>query len=180
MTPHLAPHLAGTPVLHTDRLTLRAPGPQDWEAFRAFALSDRSAHVRPADYDAQKAWRAFGHIVGHWALRGFGLFIFSLRGTDRGIGMAGPWFPEGWPEHEIGWSVWDSAAEGRGFAAEAAAAAREHAFRDLGWTTAVSYIDPGNTRSIRLAERLGAVRDDSAATPDPTDPTLVYRHPRPA
>jgi RimJ/RimL family protein N-acetyltransferase len=174
----MTPHLVGTPVLHTDRLTLCAPGPQDWQAFHDFLLSDRAEHVRAPDLDRGKAWRAFGHVVGHWVLRGFGLFVFCLRGTDRGIGMAGPWFPEPWPEPEIAWSVWDGTAEGRGFAAEAAGAARDHAFRDLGWTTAVSYIDPANTRSIRLAERLGAVRDDSAATPFPGEPTLVYRHPR--
>ncbi len=175
----MTPHLAGTPVLHTDRLTLRAPGPQDWEAYCAFILSDRAVHVRAPDLDRGKAWRAFGHLIGHWILRGFGQFVYCLRGTDRALGSTGPWFPEGWPEPEIGWTVWDAAAEGRGFAFEAAAAARDHAFRDLGWTTAVSYIDPANTRSIRLAERLGATRDDSAATPFPGESTLVYRHPHP-
>jgi RimJ/RimL family protein N-acetyltransferase len=42
----------------------------------------------------------------------------------------------------------------------------------------VSYIDPGNARSIRLAERLGARLDRSAAKSDPED--LVYRHEAPA
>ena len=59
----------------------------------------------------------------------------------------------------------------------AAEAARTHVFETLGWDTAVSYIDPQNARSIALAERLGAVRDDSAARPHPDD--LVYRHPKP-
>jgi RimJ/RimL family protein N-acetyltransferase len=177
----MTPHLAGTPILHTDRLTLRAPGPQDWEAFCAFLMSERASFIRPPDQDLdrRKAWRAFGHVIGHWALRGFGQFVFCLKGSDTALGMTGPWFPEGWPEHELGWTVWDAATEGTGLAAEAAAATRGHAFRDLGWTTAVSYIDPANTRSIRLAERLGAVRDPDAATPNPDQPTLVYRHPRP-
>jgi RimJ/RimL family protein N-acetyltransferase len=176
----MTPHLAGTPVLHTDRLTLRAPGPQDWEAFCAFMLSDRAAFVRPDDLDRGRGWRAFGHVIGHWVLRGFGQFVFAAKGNDTALGMTGPWFPEGWPEHELGWTVWNADAEGTGLAAEAATAARDHAFHTLGWTTAVSYIDPANTRSIRLAERLGAIRDDSAATPFPGESTLVYRHPRPA
>jgi RimJ/RimL family protein N-acetyltransferase len=176
----MTPHLAGTPVLHTDRLTLRAPGPQDWAAFRDFMLSDRAAFVRAPDIDEGKLWRAFGHVIGHWALRGFGSFVFCLKDTGRVVGYGGPWFPVPWPEREIGWTVWDAASEGQGYAFEGARATLHHAFHTLGWTTAVSYIDPANTRSIRLAERLGAVRDDSAATPDPTDPTLVYRHPRPA
>jgi RimJ/RimL family protein N-acetyltransferase len=177
----MTPHLTGTPVLETERLTLRAPGPQDWEAFCAFVLSDRASFIRPPDQDLdrRKAWRAFGHVIGHWALRGFGQLVFCPKGGDTALGMTGPWFPEGWPGHELGWTVWTPEAEGQGFAAEAAAIARDHAFNDLGWDTAVSYIDPGNTRSIRLAERLGAVPDRGAAVPNPAEPVLVYRHPRP-
>jgi len=67
-------------------------------------------------------------------------------------------------------------AEGQGIGYEAAIAIRRYVFRDLGWDTAVSYIDQDNTRSIRLAERLGAVLDTEAARPAPKD--LVYRHSR--
>jgi RimJ/RimL family protein N-acetyltransferase len=173
----MTPHLAGIPVLETDRLTLRAPGPQDWEAWRTFMLDDRSRFVRPAEVTEGLAWRALGHLLGHWVLRGFGSFVFCAKGSDRAIGHCGPWYPAGWPEREIGWTVWDAAAEGQGYAFEAAQATVAHAFRDLGWTTAVSYIDPANARSIALAERLGA-RHDPEATPNQPG-LLVYRHPRP-
>ncbi len=107
------------------------------------------------------------------------MFVFSAKiDPDTPLGMAGPWFPEGWPEREIGWTLWAAEAEGKGYAREAAVAARDHAFRDLGWDTAVSYIDPENTRSIALAERLGARRDDAARHPG-DEPCLVYRHPKP-
>ena len=39
----------------------------------------------------------------------------------------------------------------------------------------VSYIDPANTASARLAERLGARIDPAAATPD-NEPTDAWRH----
>jgi RimJ/RimL family protein N-acetyltransferase len=149
----MTPHLAGTPVLETERLTLRAPGPQDWEAWRDFALSDRARFIRPPEFSEALAWRAMGHMIGHWTLRGFGSFVYCLKGSDRALGHAGPWFPAGWPEREIGWTVWDTQAEGRGYAHEAARATLDHAFRALGWDTAVSYIDPANARSIALAER---------------------------
>ncbi len=55
---------------------------------------------------------------------------------------------------------------------------RRHAYEDLGWETAVSYIDPANARSIALAERLGCTRDDAADRVHPDD--LVYRHPSPS
>ena len=55
-------------------------------------------------------------------------------------------------------------------------ATKDFAYGELGWTTLVSYVAPGNHRSIRLAERLGAVVDPDAASPEGYD-TLVYRHP---
>lgn len=171
--------LSPTPVLTTARLTLRAPQASDWPHFCRFILSERAEFIRAPDLDEAKAWRAFGHVIGMWVLRGFGSFVFHEQGDDTPLGLTGPWQPWDWPERELGWTVWHPGAEGRGVAREAAAAARDHAFRDLGWTTAVSYIDPANARSIALAERLGAVRDPAAAHPHPDEPCLVYRHPAP-
>lgn len=173
-------HLAGTPVLETARLRLRAPKMADWERWLAFTQHDRSRFIRGGEpLELGKAWRAFAHVTGMWALRGYGSFIFCLRGSDDAVGMTGPWHPADWPERELGWTVWTAEAEGKGYAFEAAARARDFAFGELGWDTAVSYIDPGNARSIALAERLGARLDAEAPVPHPEEPTLVYRHPRP-
>lgn len=170
--------LSPTPVLETERLVLRAPAARDWEYFNAFLASDRGRFVRSGDYSEEQSWRAFGHVIGHWVLRGFGTFIFTLKDNDRALGMCGPWRPVGWPENELGWAVWAPEAEGHGFAHEAALAARDHAFDVLGWDTAVSYIAPDNARSIALAKRLGAAPDAEAAFPG-AGPCLVYRHPHP-
>lgn len=171
--------LAGTPVLETERLILRAPRQGDFEPCAEFLMSDRARFVG-GPLTRPLAWRAIGHLTGHWVHRGFGMFIFSTKeAPDVPLGMAGPWFPEGWPEHEIGWTVWSPEAEGKGYAFEAAGAARDWAIRRLGWTDMVSYIAPDNLRSIALACRLGAVLDP-AARPIPGDtPCLVYRHPAP-
>lgn len=168
-----------TPVLTTERLALRAPRAGDWPHFCDFALSERSRFVRAPEMTEALAWRGFGHVIGMWVLRGYGQFVFHLAGQDRPLGMCGPWHPAGWPEAEIGWSVWAPEAEGKGLAHEAAFAALDHAFGTMGWTTAVSYIDPENARSIALAERLGARLDRAAAHPQPDEPCLVYRHPAP-
>lgn len=167
--------LSGTPVIETERLILRAPRKGDFEPWAAMATSERARYIG-GPLDRNTSWRALGHLTGHWVHRGFGMFIFSAKtDPDTPLGMAGPWFPEGWPEHEIGWTVWAPEAEGKGYAYEAAKAARDYAFCDLGWDSAVSYIDPDNARSIALAERLGARRDDEAAYPG-DEPCLVYRH----
>ncbi|MGP3698349.1 GNAT family N-acetyltransferase [Rhodobacter sp. NSM] len=169
--------VTGSPALTTERLTLRMPAARDWESVAGFLTGDR-ARFTGGTLTRDKAWRAFGHMVGHWVLRGYGMFFFTLRGSDEVLGMAGPWFPEGWPEPELGWTIFRDEGEGRGYAREATEAARRHAFQNLGWKTAVSYIHPHNLRSIALAERLGAVRDEAAAFPG-DGPALVYRHPGP-
>lgn len=176
----MTPHLADTPVLATEHLTLRAPDARDWPLWRDFAASERAIHIG-GPYDLAKAWRAFGHVIGMWVLRGFGSFVFTERGADTALGMAGPWYPADWPEPEIGWTVWSPDHEGLGLAFEAARAARAYAYATLGWKTAVSYIDAPNARSIALAERLGAVRDPGAQAPgaDRDAEVLVFRHPAP-
>lgn len=78
---------------------------------------------------------------------------------------------------EIAWIIWPDVA-GRGYALEATHRVRQYFYDTLHWQTAVSYIDPKNLDSIRLAERLGATKDTGAATIDGND--AVYRHPSPA
>ncbi len=174
-------HITGAPVLETERLLLRAPEIGDFDAFAAFYVSERSRYMGGPVPGKREAWRSFAHITGHWPLRGWGSFVMVRRADDRPVGCVGPWMPHGWPERELGWAVWETEAEGRGLAYEAMMRVRSHAFDDLGWDTAVSYIDRGNARSIALAGRLGAVLDDAAEKPDDEEPAaLVYRHSRPA
>ncbi|HMQ40210.1 MAG TPA: GNAT family N-acetyltransferase [Paracoccus sp. (in: a-proteobacteria)] len=171
--------LANTPVLETERLTLRAPKGADWPVWRDFYMTDRAQYCGGgADITLGHAWRSFGHVIGHWAMRGYGSFVFTLKGDDAPLGMTGPWHPADWPETEIGWTVWTPEAEGKGYAFEAAHAARDFARNTLGWTDIVSYIDPANARSIALAERLGATVDPDAVQPKPEEPCLVFRHPK--
>lgn len=68
--------------------------------------------------------------------------------------------------------------EGRGIALEAVHAVRGWCYDELGWQTAVTYVDPKNLSSVRLCERLGAELDAAAETIDSHD--VVYRHPSPA
>lgn len=172
--------LAGkTPVLETDRLILRAPEPRDLEAWMAFLVSERGTwHGGGPEQGAGRAWRMVATLFGHWQLHGYGTFNAMRRSDGAFVASVGPFFPPDWPEREIGWSVLRAEDEGKGYAAEAARAVLLHLFRDLGWTTVVSYIHPDNARSIALAERLGAVRDPDAARPVSGD--IVFRHAMPA
>ncbi len=166
-----------TPSLETERLILRKPAPQDWDAFRDFAVAGGLEMVSGPATEGQ-AWRIFAAELGHWDIRGYGMWAMTLKGDDTAIGLVGPWHPVDWPDTEIGWQVYGN-AEGKGYAYEAALAARTHAQTVLGWTRIVSYIDAKNSRSIRLAERLGAVLDPQAKQPNDDKPCLVYVHPAP-
>jgi RimJ/RimL family protein N-acetyltransferase len=142
--------------LETERLLLRPFRDADIDAYAAMCadadvmryVGDRHALNR------EDAWRQMAMLVGHWHLRGFGMWAVEERATAAFVGRAGLHFPDSWPDREIGWALarpyW-----GRGFALEAARAALTHAFEHLHWPRAISLIDPQNSRSIRLAERLG-------------------------
>jgi RimJ/RimL family protein N-acetyltransferase len=164
-------------MIITENLILRRPEPRDVDAMVAFFMSDRSASVG-GPYDLGRAWRIAALYFGHWDIRGFGNFVVTRKDNESALALVGPWHPADWPEREVGWTVLTAKAEGTGLAYEAAQAAVRHAYETLGWDSVVSYIAPANTRSIRLAERLGAVLDVNAAQPRPSDPCLIYRHPR--
>lgn len=160
------------PVLLTNRLTLRPMAFADWPAFSACMQTE---HVRymGGPFSIQAAWGMFCADYAQWGLFGFGGLMIEDRRTQRCLGQvvisSGPLFPE----YELGWLVFPE-AEGQGVAFEAAKKLRNWAQNDSALPTLVSYVDPENSRSRRLAERLGAVQDESAAKQDKTD--VVYRH----
>lgn len=162
------------PVIETDRLRLRGPRFSDWPDYFAFLASERARHMS-GPHTEETAWAFFCNDVAQWHLLGHGALMFDERETGRTLGEValckGPLFPE----LELGWFLYDG-AEGKGYAFEAAAAMRDWGFAALGVSECVSYIDRDNHRSIRLAERLGAVPDPKARAPHPQD--IVYRHHR--
>ncbi|MEL6806430.1 MAG: GNAT family N-acetyltransferase [Pseudomonadota bacterium] len=167
--------LTDTPVLTTKRLTLRAPEPQDAPAFVQFYRTERSQFTG-GPMTQRQAWNFFATELGHWVMNGFGMFTVTRHGDDTALGIVGHWYPDTWPEKEIGWVLFDPEHEGQGIAFEAAQACIAHAYETLHWNTIVSYIAPQNTASIALATRLGA-HLDTDATPIPGDkPCLVHRH----
>ncbi len=171
--------LSPTPVLHSERLVLRAPAAHDYAHWLAFHKTDRPSFIRVSEsFDEGLVWRAWGAVIGHWVMKGWGPFVLTTHESDRGLGLVGAWQPHGWPEPEILWQIWDNAHEGKGFAAEAAQMVRRHLYTDLGWDSVVSYIAPANARSITLAERLGCTIDATALGPAGKT-CLVYRHPKP-
>ncbi|WP_208350794.1 GNAT family N-acetyltransferase [Pseudaestuariivita rosea] len=146
------------PVLHTERLILRGPVMEDFPACRDFFMSDRAAGVGGAVGETE-AFRRFATLAGHWHLKGFGWWMIEEKGKP--VGICGIHHPPVKEHMELGWSLFSG--EGRGLAYEAALAARRYAYAVLNPEKLVSYILMDNTRSIALAERLGAVCETAPA-----------------
>ena len=161
------------PVIETKRLVLRGPEPEDYPNFKATFASYRSRFMG-GPLNPYETWMLYAAEIGHWNIRGYGMWMIHDKATDETYGMAGGWMPAAWPEREIAWIIWPDKA-GKGYALEATHAARRYFYNELGWEGAVSYLDPKNLDSIRLAERLGAVKDKDATSVDGYD--VVYRHP---
>jgi len=144
-------------MIETARLILRPPVANDFQDYAALGADPevmRFLSATGAPMNRFEAWRGFAAQVGHWRIRGFGMFTVRERATGAFVGRIGPWFPEGWPELEVGWTL-RSNYWGRGYATEAARASVEYAFTRLDSRHVISLIDPDNTRSIRVAERVG-------------------------
>ncbi|MEL6211297.1 MAG: GNAT family N-acetyltransferase, partial [Pseudomonadota bacterium] len=134
-----------SPVIETERLRLRVPDDRESAAAVAYWMDDRSRFTGGPMAEIP-AWRHWASVVGHWTLRGYGLFAVEPRAGGASLGLVGCYNPGGWPEPEIGWILWSAASEGQGLAHEAASAARHWAWSVLGWRVAVSYIAPENDR----------------------------------
>lgn len=169
--------LPAIPQLETERLVLRGPEAADFGPVAAFFADEARSWGFGGPLDRNEAWRWFTMSVGHWAMRGFGFWTITCKQTGEPLGITGVWQPEGWPEPELGWVAFP-AGEGRGIMAEAALAARTHAYEVMGLPALCSNIFPGNTRSVALAERLGAVFEAEFDNPK-HGRELVYRHPAP-
>ncbi len=162
--------------LETPRLLLRQYRDADLDAYAAM-VADPEVMSYIGDgsiVSREDAWRKMAMNLGHWQLRGYGLWAMEEKATGRLIGQVGFFFPEGWPGQEIGWLLARD-AWGSGFATEGATAALARGPEILGVDRVMALIHPENERSSRLALRLGGSLDR------PTEmrgiPANIYRIP---
>jgi uncharacterized protein len=83
--------------LETERLILREWRADDFEAFAGMMADPKVMQFLAGDgkpLSRSVAWRAFTDMVGHWTLRGFGMFAVIEKASGLLVGRAGPWEPK--------------------------------------------------------------------------------------
>ena len=153
-------HIAA-PTVETERLSLRAFRPDHFLHYAAmWADPDVVRYLGGKPSTLEESWARVLRFVGHWPLQNYGYWAVYERASERFAGVAGfgnfkreidPPFGNA---PEIGWAF-TTAAQGRGYAKEAAAEALRWLEGERGRERTVCMIEPEHIRSIRLAEKLG-------------------------
>lgn len=168
-------------AIETERLSL-----VPWETEHVELLSRLASvpevmtFIGPGElWSRQKSEEISRAAAEHWAEHGFGWRVAEARVTKRLIGFIGLNFAgEGTAgvaadEYEIGWwmgpAVW-----GQGFAPEGGLAICDEALSGLGAPSVIARIQPGNARSIAVAQSLGLTHDFDS-TGKAGEPVSVYR-----
>ena len=145
-------------ILETERLFLRQFTADD-AAFILELVNEPSFIQNIGDRGVRTLSDAVKYIeagpVTSYARNGFGLYLVQLKESGESIGMCGLIKRAALEDVDIGYAFlpkfWS-----KGYAVEAASAAKEQA-RGLGLKRLVAIVDPANTGSIRVLEKLGLV-----------------------
>jgi [ribosomal protein S5]-alanine N-acetyltransferase len=154
--------------LETERLILRKPELGDVDGYaKLWGDPEVVRFLGGQTQTPEEVPTGIERMLKHWERHGVGLFSVLRKEDERLIGRVGYllWDSERWAnamheeleeplELEIGWVV-ARAFWGQGYATEAAAACRDHAFGSLGRDRVISLIAPANVASIRVAEKIG-------------------------
>lgn len=143
-------------ILATPRLSLREMTWDDLD-FLAMLLADERVmrhYPKPCTREEAQLW--MGRILDRYAQHGHAFWLVSLRATGAPIGQVGLLLQhvDGVDEPEIGYMIHADHWR-QGYASEAAAAVRDHAFTRLDKPRVISLIRPVNVPSQRVALRLG-------------------------
>jgi RimJ/RimL family protein N-acetyltransferase len=166
-------------VLATARLRLRPWRESDLEPFAAMNADPRVMEHFPALLAREESDALAGRIIARMQAQGWGLWAVEVAGGEPFIGFTGlaiPSFEAHFtPCTEVGWRL-KRDAWGHGYATEAARAALDFGFGELGLAEIVSFTAVANTRSAAVMERLGMRRDGEFDHPRLPGDSPVRRH----
>ena len=159
MTLHEAPRI------ETERLILRAFRRDDLDALAA-TLSDIEVvrHLTGEPINREDSLRRLFLAAGQWPLTGLGMWAVERKSDGRMVGHVGffdmerDMTPSLVGQPEMGW-IFDASVHGQGIAREACDAALAWLDSTHGPVEVPAIIGVDNAASLRLAEKLGFVRE---------------------
>ena len=161
-------------TIQTDRLVLRQWLEKDFEQLAPYFTDSEFTEYIGGTKNREAAWGLVANYAGLWQLLGFSYWALEEKSTSKFVGACGLWKSPDWPEIELGYWILPL-FHGKGYATEAAASAKKYAFETLNLSTLVSYINPNNSASIKVAEKL-AGRFDKTIELSSFGPHDVYRY----
>lgn len=143
-------------LIETPRLVLREMGEPDLPRLRMILQDEETMAAYEGAFDDEMVRKWLQRQVGNYREHGFGLWAVVLRETGDVIGQCGLTWQHILDEDviEVGY-LFNRAFWHHGYASEAAAACRDHAFDVLGLDRVYSQIRDTNIASMNVAIRLG-------------------------
>lgn len=157
------------PHIETTRLLVRPLRPEDVPALIALWTDPLVTRYMGGPRQAERVREALQAQLGQPAPADLEFWPIVEKATGRVIGDCGLLEKEVDGQREIE-LIYVLAADtwGRGYATEVAGALRDHAFRDLGLRRLIALIDPANTPSARVAEKIGMRLEKETVRPSGT------------
>ena len=168
-------------MLETERLILREFRRDDLDAFAA-TLGDPEVtrHLTGEPMSREDSFRRLLLAAGQWPVLGMGMWAVEARAAGKVVGHCGffdmerDMQPSLLGEPEMGW-IFDRSVHGQGIAREACEAALVWAEATLAAPSYPAIIAPDNAASMKLAEKLGFVRESDGVYK--SEPIAVFRRP---
>jgi RimJ/RimL family protein N-acetyltransferase len=165
------------PTFETERLVLRGAKSCDLDPIlMIWCEPEVYKFIAGKPSTVENTWRSILRDVGQWQMVGFGFWILEEKSSGTIIGQAGfldckrDIIPSMNETPEMGW-VLSKAYHGKGFATEAMQAIAKWGDENLTQDVTACIIDPANTASLRVAQKLGFKQ--VAQTTYQGEPTLL-------
>lgn len=160
--------------METEHLLFRQWRSGDFPIYAEVYSKDETARFIGGVMERPKAWRHLASVIGHWTLRGFGVWAIEEKKTNLFVGCAGLWQPEGWPNLELPYWFLPEAYEA-GLGVEAVRLVLAYAKEKFPKTQLVTYMPPESKASIAVAEAVGGQLKDTIELAD-FGPHHMYEH----
>ena len=164
--------------IDTGQLLLRPPESRDFNVYKSFFSDPEASRFYGGPLRTDQAWRVLAGHLGHWQLRGYGMWMIVREDSGEPVGGSGFVWPEGWPRRELTWWLLPE-ARGKGIAVEASRAAIRHAYDRYGWALVETHMSDANVAAKRLVQKLDGWEIARENFPD-GEIRSVYELPRPA